>query len=319
MDSLPPSPGSPSPDQEGNYDSPALAELRRVWDDYCAEQAAPEQVIGVIAEVGNFAHFQIQQLEAQVKRGESNPEDPAFSLILEAFEVLLEGCEAMAWEFTSEIPEDVEEPEEGFFAYGYDLCQEATNQMLAGHKLAMEHIEAMARVACPFCQRTNSRENAKCDNCGRALPPSADAGAGLAVNLVEHQGLDRQGAATEGEFTRNHAMTVQILEAWKKGSVSAEELEQFLDQLEQNFSAHWQETERQGSLIERAPAQLRGPLQEALELTRDGIEKSLRALETMRSAFDQEDDRYLFFGLSELEDGSRLLVQAYWANKKAAG
>ena len=45
---------------------------------------------------------------------------------------------------------------------------------------------------------------------------------------------------------------------------------------------------------------------------------SLDSVARMRLAFENEDDRYLFFGLGDLEEASKVLVEAYWANKEAS-
>jgi len=312
--------GPPKPDEDGNYDSPALATLRRVWDDYCEEIATPDDVMGVIAEIGGFSQFQLQVLERQVEQGVSNPEDDSFSLIYEAFEILLEACDFMSFEFAEELPEGVVEPEEGFFSHGFDLVQEATNQMMEGHAIGMEHIEAMAEVNCPFCQHVNSRDDSKCGRCGRALPMTAPSGpeSGGAVNVVEHVGLENQASESDGEFTRNYVQTVEILEGWKAKAVSPAQLREFLDKLEETFLAHLGETQLHEETIRRAPQEKQEALMEALEKTREGLQMSLDSVAKMRSAFDLEDDRYLFFGLSDLEAASKVMVEAYWANKDAA-
>lgn len=319
-----PSSGPPKPlkpDADGNYDSPAIRSLTRVWEDYCEEVATPENVMGVIAEVGNFAASQLAHMERQVEGGASNPDDKVFAMIFEAFEVVLEGCEYMAMEFAPEIPEDVEEPEEGFFLFGFDLVQEGTNQMAEGHKLGMQHIEAMAEVNCPFCSAVNDRGSPKCDRCGRALPNSNIGGAPepTAINVKEHQGLERKAPGQEEGLTRNYAMAAHLLEGWKAGAVNADQLADFLDQLEANLSGHYEETKRQEKMLNQAPAAQRKALHEALEMTRRGLQMSLDSVAKMRQAFTQEDDRFLFFGLTDLEEASRVLVDAYWANKEAAG
>jgi len=323
MDAQPTGPmAPPKPDADGNYDSPALRALGKVWEAFLEEQAGPGDVIGVIAKIGDFAYSQLRLLEKQVEDGVSNPDEEAFSLIFEAFEILLEGCEFLALEFAEEIPEDLEVPPDGFFLYGYDLIQEATNQMMRGHTLAMEHIEAMADVNCPFCEQVNSRENTKCDKCGRPLMTAPLEDSGHAVDLVERQGLEKRspggGAAADEGLTKNYMLTAELLERWKAGSADAEELEKHLDQMENGFLGHLGETKQHEQMIKRAPAAKRAALMEALEMTRQGLNLSLDAIEKMRLAFDNEDDRYLFFGLTDLEEASRVLVDAYWANKEAA-
>ncbi|MFA5503782.1 MAG: hypothetical protein WC314_04475 [Vulcanimicrobiota bacterium] len=308
--------GPPRPDADGNYDSPALQALNRVWDDYCQEIAGPDDVLDVIGEIAGFSQAQLQQLDQQVRDRVSNPENEAFKLIHEAFEILLEACEFMILEFAEELPDGVEEPDEGFFLYGFDLVQEATNQMMAGHLLGMEHIDAMAEVSCPFCSQLNQRGEPKCGRCGRALPTAVDTG--QALDLKEHQGLDRSRPDQDAELTKNYAMAAHLLEGWKAGAVGAEQLGDFLDHLEQNFSGHLGDTDQQEKVIARAPESRRKGLLEALNLTRRGLQMSLDSVARMRLAFEKEDDRYLFFGLGDLEEASRVLVDAYWANKEAS-
>lgn len=309
--------GPPTPDADGNYESPALLALARVWEDYCEEIATAENVLGVIHELGSFAHYQLGLLEQQIEGKVSDPDNESFALIYEGFEVLLEACETMLLEFSDTLPEGVEEPEEGFFSQGYDLVQEATNQMMLGHNLAMEHIEAMAEVSCPFCQHTNSRESAKCDRCGRSLPSQVGDDAGGFLDLTERQGLEQENKP-DGSSTRNFAMTSHILEGWKAGAVTADQLQDFLDGLQNSFSQHLEETHQQELLVSKAPPEQQNGLREAIKRTQEGLEMSLQSVEKMRLAFVEEDDRHLFFGLSDLEEASKVLVEAYWAGEKAS-
>lgn len=318
MDSSQPQslPTTSLPDADGNYDSRALKALRTVWEDYCDEVATAENVMAIIADIGRFSQAQLMGLEEQVKRGISNPDNESFSLIFEAFELVLEACDFLAYEFVDDLPEDVEEPEEGFFDYGFQLMQDATNQMMEGHKLAMEHLQAMSMVSCPFCAHSNSRDDQKCGRCGRALPTAPQAGGG--IDLKERQGLEQGGQAQQGETTKNYAQTFQMLEAWKAGAVSPEQLGDFLHQLEASFGGHLAETDKQEKMIAQAPAHQQHALMQALQKTREGLRLSLEAVTKMKSAFELEDDRYLFFGLTDLEAATKVVLEGYWDNKAAS-
>ena len=283
------------PDEQGNYNSPALDELSRVWEDYCDEIATADDVWGVICEIGGFAQYELGVLEAQVERGVSDPEDETFSLICEGFELLLEACDTMLLEFAEELPEGSEEPEDGFFTAGFELVQEATNSIAKGHAMGLEHIEAMAEVLCLFCQHVNSRENLKCGKCGRALPTASDLGGPSTVDVVEHQGLEKKPLAADGEVTENYVMTANILEAWKAGAVEPVQLSEFLGELEARFVSHLEELPQHLLMIEKAPQEQQAALTEALEMTREGLHLSLDSVAKMNSAFELKDDRYLFF------------------------
>lgn len=314
-----PTPPNPQPDEDGNYAPPPILALRRVWNDYCEEIAGPEDLHSVIMEVGGFATAQINILDTQVVEGTSNREDPTFKAIYEAFEMVVEGCELMLYELAEELPEDMEEPEEGFFVEGFAIVQEGVNQMVEAHQQGLNHIQQMAEVNCPFCQHLNSRENPKCDRCGRTLPVPQGAQTGASVNVKEHQGLEKKPIAADGEHTKNYVITAGVLEEWKAGQLTPEQLGEYLDKLEHNLQAHLQDTQVQEKLIQDAPENQRPLLLEALDLTREGLDVSLAAVAKMRMAFTNQDDRYLFFGLADLEEGSKILIDAYWLNKEAAG
>ena len=314
-----PSPPRLVPDEEGNYSPPPILALRRVWNDFCEEVATPEDVHSVIMQVGSFATAQINILDTQVKEGTSRREDETFSAIYEAFETIVEGCELMLFEFSEEFPEGVEEePEEGFFCEGLAIVQEGVNQMVIAHRQGIEHVQEMSEVNCPFCQHLNTRGTPKCDKCGRPMPVSQVPKAGSELNVKEHQGLERKQVGADGEHTKNYVYTAQILEGWKAGQVSVEQLTEYLNTLEHNLKAHLKDTDLQEKIIQKAPATQQDDLFEALDLTREGLNISLAAVEKMRLAFVHGDDRYLFFGLTDMEEGSRILVDAYWLNKEAS-
>ena len=308
----------PTPDKDGNYDSPPLRALRQVWADFEAELASETDVMDTIAELGRFAQHNLRLFEKQISSGESNPEDPGFSLIIEAFELILEGCEYMALEFVEPDPEDdVEEPEEGFFVCGLDMIQEATNQMMEGHKLTMQHIAASAEASCPFCGQKNLRDLARCAKCGRALPLSESPPLDTGFSSVQSEGLESR-HAPPAELTENYVFLSRAVEGWKSGSVTSQELAQALDIVEQKLVAHLDDTERQELLLKKAPAAQQGALSEAVGMTQDGLEASLAAVERMRLAFEKEDDTYLYLGMGDFEEASRLMVASFVASKEAA-
>lgn len=306
----------PLPDVDGNYDSRALRALSKVWEDYCEDLATPENVLGVIQEIGMFSQAQLHGLEQQIEQGVSDPNNESFSLIFEAFEMILEACELMILEFSDELPEGMEEPEAGFFANGFQLVQEATNLMMEGHLKGMDHLDSISKVDCPFCSQSNSREEPRCTKCGRTLAPTHQTGGGL--DLRESQGLDPSRPQEQAETTKNYATAHGILEGWKAGAVSPEQLSDFLHHLQESFSGHLKDTERQAGQVTLAPASQRDGLVRALDKTRAGLEMSLEAVDKMCQAFERQDDRYLFFGLADLEVASKVLLEAYWDNKAAS-
>lgn len=308
----------PEPDENGDYDCPALIALRRVWNDYCEEIASPQQVMDVIAEIGKFSQHNLGLLEKQVEDGVSNPEDPAFALILEAFEMMLDACEYLALEFVDPDPDDeIEEPEDGFFLYGVEMVQEATNQMMEGHNLALDHIQAISEVNCLFCGQKNSRETQRCSKCGRNLPQSANR-ASSSFEAVNAEGLEKSASEPQGEFTRNYVMIARTVSGWQSGHTTPDQLAEVFDRVEQALVAHLEDTERQEKQLAQAPPAQQQALAKAITLTQDGLEASLAALERMREAFEQEDETQLSLALVEFEAASRQMVASYHACKQAA-
>lgn len=310
----------PEPDENGDYESPALVALRRVWNDFCEEIATEEQVLDVVAEIGRFCQHNAELLESQIESGVSDPEDPGFALILEAFEMMLEACEYLALEFVEPDPEDeVEEPEEGFFPYGVELVQEATNQMMQGHTLLMQHIQEISEINCIFCSQPNSRENQRCSKCGRVLPQIGSQQPSGSFSAVSAEGLDGpQTQGSEGELTRNYVFVARAVSGWQSGHTSPEELAQVLEGVEQNLLAHLEDTERQQVQLKKAPAEQQAALMEAVLMTQEALDASLAAVERIQSSFENEEETHLQLGLNEFEEASRSMIVAYNACKAAA-
>jgi hypothetical protein len=311
-------PQLPVPDQDGNYDSPPLRALRLVWSDHLAGIATPEHVMDVIAELGRFAQHNLGLFETKIESGESDPEDPGFSLIIEAFELILEGCEHMALEFVDPDPDDdVEEPEEGFFVHGLALVQEATNQMMEGHQLTLDYIASISQVNCPFCGQPNSREGSRCRKCGRALPQNEPAAVpGSLSSAVQSEGLES--AESLGDVTENFVLLARAVAGWNSGNVGHQELASLIDHVESRLLAHLEETESQQQLLKKAPPARQPALAQAVEMTQEALDQSLAAIERMRLAFEKEDDTYLHLGLSDFQAASRLMVRSFLASKAAA-
>lgn len=293
--------------------------MRRVWKDHLQEKASPEQVMDVIAEIGRFAQHNLGLFEARIESGESDPEDPGFSLIIEAFELVLEACEQMALEFVDPDPDDdVQEPEEGFFDFGLALVQEATNQMMEGHQLTLDYIASIGQVNCPFCSTRNSRENARCDKCGRSLPVSDPLPEGPGFSSVQEEGLDRLRGPASAEVTENYVVLARAVEGWKSQAVSQGQLEAIIDEVEAKLLSHLDDTELQEQILRKAPASRQPALAEAVAMTQDALDQSVTAIERMRLAFEKEDGAYLDLGLSDFEEASRLMVRSFHACKAAS-
>ncbi|MBI3928189.1 MAG: hypothetical protein HY319_21780 [Armatimonadetes bacterium] len=317
-------------DEEGNYDSPALGSLRRAWEDLGQGKISTEVMVGLITEVAQFIQVQLDILYQQVQQGVSNPNDPSFKLIWKGFETHLEAMEVMAREFPeasdTEDPEveqaETEEAEAdevplgGYFAQGMDLAQKGTNMMMAGHKLAMEHIDAIGRISCMFCGSENRRGVERCHHCGRALPALPGDPAQSSINVANVEGLEGQGP-TGAEITDNFVIVNEAVAAWRGGALDADGLLAELEKVEGRLLAHDEANVQDLQLMEQQPG--KEALAQAASLTAKAIQHSLEALAKMKLAFDKEDDSYLVTGLHDLEAASKLMVQSFHACREAAG
>lgn len=291
----------PEPDAEGNFVSPSLAMIRRVWQAFHEEQATPEDVVGVLHQVATILQVELTTLQAQLDQGISQPEDPVFQKIQQAFQHHLEAVELMASDFEQ-------------FPTGLAMAQQATNDLMAAHTEAMRHIEAMGQVSCIFCSHENPRGEERCHNCGRNLPGAVEKTSFAAQNTV---GLE-QGGPSGAEVTENYVSVARALEAWRREELDAAGLLATLEEVEQLTRAHRQETVQHRDLIEEAPPEAREALHQGVDQTQAALEDTLAALEKMKLAFVKEDDSYLETGLHDLELAARSLVQAFHVSRAAA-
>lgn len=299
----------PLPPPSAQRESPSLSMLRAVWGAYCSGEAGADDVLGVLDNVTGFIHFELETLRQQAARGVSDPANPTFQKITRAFELHLEAIDVMAEEF----PEDADSGTGERFLEGFALAVEATQQLIDAHQSTMEHIEAMANVACIFCSHSNPRETERCAKCGRPLP---GAESGSSFSMMNAEGLEMGGGG--GRVTQNYAIVAEAVEDWRNGVIQAEELLTTLEDIEQRLACHQEESQQYYQEIEKAPEHAQEALHEAVALTEEGLAQSLAAIEKMKLAFDKEDDSYLETGLHDFEKASNLMVQAFHASKEAA-
>lgn len=284
------------PDEHGNYTSPPLAALRLVWHDYQAGVATADNLGNTLQAVMDFAQLQIDSLNAQVERGESDPEDPVFRQILEGFEHHQVAVDQMFME--------LEEPGQGHFDLGLKLAQQATNQLALGHQKMVEHIEAMGRVSCMFCGRENDRGQARCNGCGRALPQDTPTSS---FTAVENEGLE---TASKGQVTENYRQLAAATAAWRAEELDAEGLLAKIEEVEDRMTNHQRDNLAYREALEGYPEEHRPAFYNAVDATDKALEAGLMALEKMKLAFDKEDDSYLESGLHDFEASSWAMLAA---------
>ncbi len=294
-----------------NYESPALATIRRVWSAYQEGQATSEDVLGVLSQVAGFVQFELATLADQAEKGVARADDPIYRQIVSAFQSHLEAVEVMVGEFSQEEPTGAE------FSRGLELARAANDLMLEAHNQAMEHIQAMGRVSCIFCSQDNERGTERCSKCGRNLPAAVDDPERSSFAAVNAEGLEG-GGPKGAEVTDNYVEVARALQAWRQDQLDADGLLAVLDEVEQRSRQHRADLVQQREMVSLAPEEAREALHQGLELTESGLVETLAALEKMKLAFVKEDDTYLETGLHDLEKAAHTMVQAFHAARAAA-
>lgn len=126
-----------APDEFGNYDSPALALLRDIWNEFLDGEVDEAAVVGIIHQVGVSLEQHIDALQIQVDGGRSDVYDPAFAEIASAFMAHLRAVESMAREFE----QDPKSPHyKNYFELGYERAQKATNRLMGSHNRVLDSL-----------------------------------------------------------------------------------------------------------------------------------------------------------------------------------
>lgn len=195
-------------------------------------------------------------------------------------------------------------PGQGHYEIGLKLAQQATNQLALGHQKMVEHIEAMGRVSCMFCGRENDRGQAKCGQCGRALPQDAPTSS---FEARESAGLD---PASKGQVTENYKQLAAATEAWRAEQLDADGLLAKLEEVEDRLTRHQGDNLKYRETLENCPEEHRTALYNAVDATDKALDAGLLALEKMKLAFEKEDDSYLESGLHDFEASAWMMLAA---------
>lgn len=180
----------------------------------------------------------------------------------------------------------------------------------------MDYIQAVAQVACIFCQHANARESDRCAQCGRTLTHHGSAPSST-FSVIERQGIEDPGDWAPG-LTKIFAILDQAVEAWQDGVLDDEGLLEEVEQLEHQLQEHEKETYKQAQAIENAPLAAREALCDGLEMTQQALSASLAGLDLMRAGFAEVNLEFVSQGFEEFETASELMIRAYHAARQAA-
>lgn len=294
-------PAFPQPDAQENVPSAALESVRKCWAEVLAGNAEEEDLALTLQAFWDRVQFELNSLDAQVVQGVSNPKDPTFAAIYAGFEKQMAAAERMELE--------LEQPDQGHMEAGLQLAQNANNMLAQAHRALLERLEASARVDCPFCSSSNPRTETRCGQCLRPLPQLAEEAPTSSFSLLQAEGLQARGQGRP--FTQNAQELTQALEDYQQERLTWEQLYTVLDEIEEKLMRHQEENQKLFVEGEGDPGGL-------FHRTDEALHRSLEALDTMRLAWDQEDESFLQRGLDQFYAASDELLEVFEAMKEKA-
>ena len=288
-------------------DAPPIRALRRVWKDYQAEIATEQDLATVLQAVSDLTMLQLDTLQAQVERGESDPEDSSYKFISQAFRDILEAVDIMF--------QELEEPEHGHFEAGFEMAEQACRRLLEGHGNLMQTIEAMGNVNCIFCGGVNPRGVERCGRCGRNLPTQPGDPENSSFTAVQAEAGTPDGG--QGEVTQNFLHIESNFQAWRSGDLDDAGMLEAIETVELRLATHHRQNETDRIQIGKAPADARAALSQAVDHTGAALQQNQSALERFKLAFQKEDEVNLELAFDDLRQAAFAMVAAFYVAKAA--
>jgi hypothetical protein len=266
-----------------------LAAVRLCWDALLEGQAQDEDLLHTLQAYSDRINGQLNQLEAQVFQGASDPKDPLFAALVDALERQLAGVERMA--------QEIDDPEQGHMEVGFEMAQRAHNAAVAAQTHLSERPEPPAQLNCPFCGASQRRGAERCVQCGRVLPGMFDRPSSFSV--IQSDGIS--GTQSGRAMTADARQLTQSVQAWRNGKLTWEQLYTVLDDIEDKLM---NQQDRNAEAVVRE-----GDAQGLLGRTHEALEDSLEALDHMRMAWDENEESYLELGQNRFLEASDALLQ----------
>ncbi len=304
--------GSPIvPDEFGDYDSPVLKSLRKVWNRFLEDAADEEDVLQAVRQARLQVDSHLDNLQAQVDANISDPEAPLFRSVARAFVEHLEALQLMEREFDAS-PDDPEYDD--FFERGYIQAQEATNRMMRAHEATLEHIEEESWTTCPSCDARNLVTNRECHSCRLALPKQ--------VQMVSQRG--RQSFLAEevtvkpvsgGTVTENFLSVKRAVDRWLENGGGLSLVLSTIGEVRESMQLHLEDIAR---LVESLAGENEAVLS-ALSETESRIVESLNSLSRLERALSEPQPKtpVVRVRMVELETQSQGVAESYYQLKKA--
>jgi hypothetical protein len=284
------------PDEDGNYQSPALQALIEVWDDYESERADQDEVLKVIQRVEAFAQDKIQAMDKEGESEEVDLHDPNRVAIYIAFQDHLVGLGKMKEAFSQQSFDLVDE--------SFEVLQAATNQMVLGLHGLIEDEERYAPVLCIQCSEKNQKGTSYCAHCGAILPKIEQENKKQLLAVAEPDQSIEEG----GETTPNYMEVAEAHESWTEQTLSDQEFYDVLVAVRERHVA--QHTEVCQTLAELEGSDAAAEQLEHLDSFAAVLELNATALDTMLNALEQARPEGVEQGLDDLAEATVKLVEA---------
>lgn len=294
----------PEPDENGNFETPALRTLREYWHEYFNMTREMEEVQSVMEKICQVIEERQDLMEVGISEMGDSAEHPVNKDIYEAFELHKDGLDLMAQYFETQDENQVNE--------GLKIVQEATNLLMAAFLRFREAMMIEMRILCPACAAENIKGDDKCVKCGFKLPVEILADVPEGGRIISEEGF----AAEEDDLTTdNYDQIAAAMAGWKEREIDDNQLLAEITEVEGRFAAH-----KQSLLIEKSD--MRGLNESEKRIFTDltnvieeALNENLAALALMKEYFNDNNPMNLDNGFNAFWEATRLIIKSFEASE----
>ena len=292
----------PKPDENGNFETPALKILRELWDGYFKGTVEVETLQENIEGVYNAVEEQQEMMEDGVDEFDDSPEDPINQDVFEAFEMHKEALDMMQKYFESNDKTVVDN--------SLKILQDATNLLMSAFLKFIEKAKVELRILCPSCGAENLKGNEKCVKCAFKLPLF------IPENIEEPDLIAAEGDEAEVVTTDNYDQIADAVEDWKARDIDDAQLLAELNDVEAKFLAHQKEVLREKSNLKGFKDKEKEVWVKLNSMTEKALEDSLAAIANMKEYFNSKNPANIDRGFESLWDATQEMIKSFYASEE---
>lgn len=306
----------PEPDENGDYETPALMIIRDMWDGFLDKEVKEEELRENINEMLREVEERMEMIKAGVEEMGDAEDNEVNVAVSKAFDLHKKGLD-MTLKF-------FESGDEEMIGRGIDLVQQGTNMLMKGLHLFREALIREITVYCPSCESPNPRGSRRCQTCGFELP----------LEIVESLPDSEMDITEEGISGKNMPMTTDnydqmetAVETWKNRQISDDQLLANINEVEGRFLAH-----KNG--LKKEQSDVRGLTEKEQEIflgmtkeVESALDMNLETLAGMKEYFKDNNRNHIERGMEKLWDATQAVVKSYktteeldkWIKRSKAG